>query len=429
MKKFRNLLDRLSYLFLSKEEKIKNRHEHEVREHYKREISTQVDNLLRNLVNIEKKHLIDIAKNSDFLEMQNLVDSGYELTDVQLEKRDMLIAECFMNSSLTINALNDKQCIDILIYNCTRLELYECYNDYKNKKVKNKNVYELLKNLEDVHNNTEVDLTKELYLINLLKDKGMADLFLKSIIDYFEIVRKETTSRVDSSCNLIITCTSEEASKFERMFVVHKKLLDFICQEHYSDSKEKQIAFWQSFLKNERFGDSFCMKPLIDLKNEIQKTIICIKDGTYQTNKPQLSLSEKAKLIYEKPSVLLKKVNTEGLDMSMDDKMLLCKIKSIEKKVIDYLGKIENEQDKNNAQQLLTTLFNDSLKSYLSVDAEFRDTLKNENGQSAKDLLIKNLELVEHKFLVLKKDINEKRLDVFAKETRVNERVFDSLSG
>ena len=429
MNKFRNLLKKLNYLFLSREEKINNRHEQDVREHYKKEISTQVDNLLKNLVDIEKKHLIDIAKNSDFLEMQNLVDCGYELTEEQLEKRDMLIAECFMNSSLTVSALNDKQCIDILIYSCTRLELYECYNDYKNEKVKNKNIYELLKNLEDVHNNTEVDLTKELYLINLLKDKSMADLFWKSIINYFEVVRKETTSRLDSSYSFIITCTPDEAYKFERIFVLHKKLLDFICHEHHSDSKEKQIAFWQSFLKNERFGDSFCMKPLIDLKNEIQKTIICIKDGTYQTNKPQLSLSEKAKLIYEKPSVLLKKMNTEGLDISIADKMLLYKIKNIEKKVIDYLEKIENEQDKNNAQQLLTTLLNDSLKSYLSVDAEFRDTLMDKNGRSAKDLLVKNLELVEHKFLVLKKDINEKRLDMFAKETRVNERVFDSLSG
>lgn len=321
------------------------------------------------------------------VKIQSFLDNGYILNKKQWSDVTSIMKNNFYSLERPSNfKMHEDFWFDLMLAD----EFLNYVNSNLSSQEENFKSFYMSKSLaleqKDVKYKLDIKIARQLEIMHYYLDKSNADKILDVILD--KIKNKE------SACHDL---------SYQNKYI---GIILNIVKTHYSDV-EKQ--FWEDLFnkvgrKNVSTGVAYRLSRLNQEPSDIKEAKTMV---TPQFNGTMID------------SVLIddKKNQSNSLGQLEQQKVSL-----IEEKIKNALLNKDFIEEKEALQNILKVQLPSIVGAYLSVEPEFRHSLRDENGNDAQQLFEKNLKMVDILLFDIRSKINKKRLMYLSKETKINER-------
>lgn len=183
-----------------------------------------------------------------------------------------------------------------------------------------------------------------------------------------------------------------------------ENLVRLIINTHHSASEAEELLFLN------RLKDNNMIENFPSLKKRIQ---VLSEPGVRD-----LSLLEKAELAFSGHSMLIDFKNDKKFII---DSALEARIKEIERKKDKYIADSFLEE-RLRVKDIVEVSLKNAVSMYLQMDLELRDTQRNNEGKTGRDILEETLTSLEESLSEVHHSIHEKRLNLLKKENIILQR-------
>lgn len=397
VKKIKNFIFTISLYFKSEQMRkvlLEDKEKKEKVYLYKKQVFEEVQNLLFNsniYASYEQmqRHLIQIYE---------IEEHGYKLTNEQKRKKDELIGKNFLEIDIPFNYLSTQNYIDIIKEQIYNLGVSIEGNKKKQEKVKNKIkmidglALKYPKENYSSKRQEELKVLEKLEKYNVVLNKLNDKIFFDT---YVELIKDNLVNTTD--------CVSSND--------IH--ILKLLCDEHYSSNEQEKLNFWfnlQNYIKINK-------KKIVLFKKWLDEIGVIV--NLIEKTKDNLTIIDKVKLAYSSGDILTDVKSIEGYNKvyGIEDRIV-----KIQDSITRYMRDNEVDIQSRKRQEILLNTLKNAMKNYFNIEERFRDTIKDEKGKTATDLLEENFIIIEKSIEQMSQSINQKRLKLLSKDTDINKR-------